>query len=49
MVWVDTDTRLYHKEGDPSYGTTKKGKWLTEEKALKSGYRAARPDAIDEK
>ncbi len=49
MVWVDTTTKVYHKEGDPSYGTTKKGKWLTEEQALKSGYRAAPPKAVKEK
>jgi hypothetical protein len=40
MVWADKATRVYYKEGDPSYGTTKKGKWLTEEEAIKSGYRA---------
>lgn len=43
MVWVDTNTKIYHKVGDPSYGTTKKGKWLTEKDALKHGYRAVLP------
>jgi len=43
MVWVDTSTKLYHKVGDPSYGTTKKGKWLTEKDAVKQGYRAMLP------
>jgi len=41
MVWVDTNAKIYHKVGDPSYGTTKKGKWLTEKEAIKGGYRAA--------
>lgn len=45
MVWVDTNTNLYHKAGDASYGTTKKGKWLTEKEAVKRGYRAAVPHA----
>jgi hypothetical protein len=49
MVWVNTATRIYHKEGDPSYGATKKGKWLTEAEAVKRGYRAAKPAAAKEK
>ena len=43
LVWVDTNAKIYHKVGDPSYGTTKKGKWLTEKEAIKRGYRAAVP------
>jgi hypothetical protein len=43
MVWVDTNTNVYHKVGDPSYGTTTKGKWLTEKDAIKRGYRAVLP------
>ncbi len=43
MVWVDTNTKIYHKAGDPSYGTTKKGKWLTEKDAIKRGFRAVLP------
>jgi hypothetical protein len=38
MVWADTPTKVYFKDGDPSYGTTKKGKWLTEKEAVKRGY-----------
>ncbi len=45
MVWADSNTKIYHKEGDPSYGTTKKGKWLTEKEAIKQGYRAVAPPA----
>jgi hypothetical protein len=43
MVWVNTATKIYYKEGDPSYGKTKTGKWLTEEEAIKEGYSAAKP------
>jgi hypothetical protein len=49
MVWADTATKIYHKEGDPSYGKTKTGKWLTEEEAVKEGYRAAKPNVAKEK
>ena len=43
MVWVDTNTKIYHKVGDPSYGTTTKGKWSSEKDAIKHGYRAVLP------
>ena len=45
MVWADTTTKIYYKEGDPSYGKTKKGKWLTEAEAAKDGYLPAKPNA----
>jgi len=45
MVWADTRTKIYHKEGDPSYGNTKKGKWYTEKEAVKRGYLPAVPRA----
>jgi hypothetical protein len=48
MVWADTATKIYHKEGDPSFGKTRTGKWLTEEEAVKEGYRAAKPNAAKE-
>lgn len=48
MVWANTATKIYHKEGDPSYGTTKKGKWLTEEEAVKQGYRPAKLNSAKE-
>ena len=41
MVWADKDTKVYHAEGDPLYGTTRHGKYMTEEDALSHGYRAA--------
>lgn len=42
MVWVNTSTKVYHKEGDRYYGKTKQGKFMTEEDAIKAGYRAAK-------
>jgi len=42
MVWVNTSTRVYHYEGDQWYGKTKQGKFMTEEDAIKAGYRAVK-------
>lgn len=42
MVWANTTTKIYHKEGSRWYGKTKKGEWMTEQDALKAGYRAAK-------
>lgn len=42
MVWVNTETKVYHKEGSRWYGKTKGGKWMTEEDAVKGGNRAAK-------
>jgi DNA uptake protein ComE-like DNA-binding protein len=42
MVWVNLDTKVYHKEGDRWYGKTKHGKWMTEQDAIAAGYRAAK-------
>src|SRR5437868_6209337 len=41
LVWVNTDTHVYHREGSHFYGTTKKGKYMTEADAVKEGNRAA--------
>src|SRR5438874_10791443 len=35
-VWVNTETHVYHKEGSRFYGTTKKGKYMTEAQDRKS-------------
>jgi hypothetical protein len=41
LVWVNTDSHVYHREGSRFYGTTKKGKYMTEAEAVKEGDRAA--------
>jgi hypothetical protein len=41
LVWVNTETHVYHKEGSRFYGTTKKGKYVGEADAIKEGDRAA--------
>ena len=42
MVWVNKETKVYHKEGDRWYGRTKKGAYMTEADAIKGGYRASK-------
>jgi len=42
MVWVNLDTKVYHREGDPWYGRTKHGEYMSEADAQKAGYRAAK-------
>ncbi|MFL6543907.1 MAG: hypothetical protein ACJ8LM_01835 [Candidatus Udaeobacter sp.] len=41
LVWVNTETDVYHKEGSRFYGKTKKGKYVSEADAIKEGDRAA--------
>src|SRR5262249_11739567 len=42
MVWVNLDTKLYHKEGSHWYGHTKSGRYMTEADAKKAGYTASK-------
>jgi DNA uptake protein ComE-like DNA-binding protein len=42
MVWVNTDTKVFHREGDRWYGNTKHGKFMTEADAIKAGYRESK-------
>ncbi len=41
MVWVNTASKVYHKEGDRWFGKTKAGKCMTEDDAKKEGYKEA--------
>jgi len=41
LVWVNTETHVYHKEGSRFYGASKKGKYVSEADAIKEGDRPA--------
>ena len=41
QVWVNTDSGVYHKSGR-WYGATKQGKFMTEQEAVRAGYKAAK-------
>ena len=45
MVWVNTETHVYHKAGSRWYGKTKKGKYMTEQDAMKEGDHADKEEA----
>jgi hypothetical protein len=42
LVWVNTEKHVYHREDSRFYGTTKKGKYMTEGEAIQTGNKAAR-------
>ena len=42
MVWVNTESHIYHKEGSHFYGKTKQGKYMSEADAIKEGDRASK-------
>jgi len=44
MVWVNHKSKVYHVEGDRYYGKTKSGEWMTEEEAIKKGYRKSKQE-----
>ena len=41
-VWVNLDTKVYHREGSRYYGNTKHGQYMSEQDAIKAGYRPAK-------
>ena len=41
QVWVNTDSGIYHKGGQ-WYGATKQGKFMTEQDAVKAGFKPAK-------
>jgi len=42
LVWVNTESHIYHKEGSRFYGKTKQGKYMSEAEAIKEGDRASK-------
>ncbi len=42
-VWVNTESKVYHKSGR-WYGKTKQGKFMTEDEAKAAGYKASQGD-----
>ena len=41
-VWVNKESKVFHREGNRWYGKTKEGAYMTEAEALKAGYREAK-------
>jgi Helix-hairpin-helix motif len=45
MVWVNTSSKVFHREGDRWYGKTKHGKFMTEADAIAAGFREAKDES----
>jgi hypothetical protein len=42
MVWVNKESKIYHKQGSQWYGKTKQGSYMPESEAIKAGYRESK-------
>jgi DNA uptake protein ComE-like DNA-binding protein len=42
MVWVNLDSKVYHKEGSRWYGHTKNGRYMSEADAIKGGFHSSK-------
>jgi hypothetical protein len=41
LVWVNTETGVYYGQRSRFYGTTRNGKYMTEQDAKQAGYKRA--------
>jgi plastocyanin len=42
VVWVNTNSKIYHHAGAKTYGTTKRGVYMCEKNTAAAGFRAAK-------
>jgi hypothetical protein len=49
QVWVNLDSKIYHYQGDRYYGKTKNGKYMSEQEAIRDGYRASKTGGKSDK